>query len=265
MRPLTPAPRTAFLGLLCLVVAACDLAAGSSAGTPSPPPGAASPSPSVVIATAPAPTAEPDLASPTATATPLPSPVAASPSIAAAASGPVLDEDLPFDAATSRALQKVLDAARKRIPAPGISVAIRTADGHVWLGTSGARQLSPRRAVTDDTVFSIASITKTFVTAVVLQLVDEGKLSLDDRLSEFMPDFPDAKAITIRQLLQHRSGVFNYFESARYARQAFRDPNREWTTRGDPGLRRRRRIAGQERASTTPTPTSCCWARSCSR
>jgi D-alanyl-D-alanine carboxypeptidase len=93
------------------------------------------------------------------------------------------------------------------------------------------RQLSPRRPVTDETVFSIASITKTFVSAVVLQLVDEGKLSLDDRLSEFMPDFPNARRITIRQLLQHRSGVYNYFENPRYARQAFRDPNRQWTAR----------------------------------
>jgi D-alanyl-D-alanine carboxypeptidase len=185
-----------------------------------------SPPPTAVIAATPPATPEASLAPSVA---PSAEPADPSPSPPAVASGPVLDQDLPFDAATQRALQKVLDEARKRIPTPGISVAIRTADGRLWLGTSGARQLSPRRPVTDETVFSIASITKTFVTAVVLQLVDEGKLSLDDRLSEFMPDFRSAKRITIRQLLQHRSGVFNYFESPRYARQAFRDPNREWT------------------------------------
>lgn len=148
-----------------------------------------------------------------------------------AAVGPVLDQDLPFDEGTQEALQKALDAARRRIPTPGISVAIRTADGRVWIGTSGARQLSPRRPVTEGTVFSIASITKTFVTAVVLQLVDEGTLSLDDRLARFVPDFPRAKRITIRMLLQHRSGIHNYFESARYGRLAFRDPNRQWTSK----------------------------------
>ncbi len=234
--------RTALLGLLCLVVAACDLAVGTTAGSPSSPPGGVSPSPAIVLATTPQPTVEvtpsPSVSLSVAPSVPpavapsvVPSvaPVDASPSVAVVPSGPVLDEDRAFDAATQKALQKVLDAARKRIPSPGLSVAIRTADGRVWLGTSGARQLSPRRPVTDETVFSIASITKTFVTAVVLQLVDEGKLALDDRLSEFMPDFPNARRITIRQLLQHRSGVFNYFESPRYARQAFRDPNREWT------------------------------------
>ncbi|MET0773841.1 MAG: serine hydrolase domain-containing protein [Candidatus Limnocylindrales bacterium] len=216
--------RTALLGLLCLVVAACDLAAGSPAVSPSPPPGAPGAVPTAVVTATPFPTVEP-------TVVPSVEPIAPSPSIGAIAAGPELAEDRAFDEATQKALQKVLDAARKRIPAPGISVAIRTADGRVWTGTSGARQLSPRRPVTDATVFSIASITKTFVTAVVLQLVDEGRLSLDDRLSEFLPDFRDARKITIRQLLQHRSGVFNYFESARYARQAFRDPNRQWTTR----------------------------------
>ena len=218
------------MGLSSVLIAACDLAAGSAPATP-PPTQVHSPSPVVVVATpSPSPAlALQDISTPVPDAT---EPPAADPSPAViTGDGPVLDESQPFDAATTRALQKTLDAARKRIPTPGISVAIRTADGRVWIGTSGARQLSPRRPVTADTVFSIASITKTFVTAVVLQLVDEGTLSLDDRLSRFMPDFPNAKRITIRMLLQHRSGVFNFFESARYARAAFRDPNREWTTR----------------------------------
>jgi D-alanyl-D-alanine carboxypeptidase len=247
VRPLTPASgrtiRTALLCLLCLLVAACDLAMGSGS-TPGP---TAVATPTLLVQTpattlAPPSVAPPSVAPPSvaptpglapqgiATATPSLAP-SASPTVAQVdASEPVLDQDLAFDDATQRALQKALDAARKRIPTPGISVAIRTADGRVWLGTSGARQLSPRKPVTANTVFSIASITKTFVTAVVLQLVDEGKLSLGDRLSEFVPDFPRAKRITIRMLLQHRSGIFNYFESARYGRAAFRDPNRQWTT-----------------------------------
>lgn len=233
MRPLTlargRAPRTALLGLLCVIVAACDLAAGSSPVTP---PSTAAPSPTAVTVATPSPSPDAMVVS---QGLPSPSPEAAAtpssaPSATATADGPVLDQDLAFDEDTVRALQKTLDAARRRIPTPGISVAIRTADGRVWVGTSGARELSPRRPVTQDTVFSIASITKTFVTAVVLQLVDEGRLSLDDRLVTFVPDFPRSKRITIRMLLQHRSGIHNYFESARYGRSAFRDPNREWTT-----------------------------------
>ncbi len=235
MRPLTLArsrgriPRTALLGLVCVIVAACDLAAGSSAGTPVP---TSVPSSSAAVVATPSPSPAAVVVS-QGLPTPLPQ-ASGIPSPASSASvtdhGPVLDQDLAFDERTERALQKTLDAARRRIPTPGISVAIRTADGRMWVGTSGARELSPRRPVAEGTVFSIASITKTFVTAVVLQLVDERKLSLDDRLVEFVPDFPRSKRITIRMLLQHRSGIHNYFESLRYGRSAFRDPNREWST-----------------------------------
>ncbi|HXV74760.1 MAG TPA: serine hydrolase domain-containing protein [Candidatus Polarisedimenticolaceae bacterium] len=60
-----------------------------------------------------------------------------------------------------------------------------------------------------ETGFRVASITKTFTSAAVLRLRDEGKLELDDRLSRFAPDFPRGDEITIRHLLLHRSGLRN--------------------------------------------------------
>jgi D-alanyl-D-alanine carboxypeptidase len=233
--------RTALAGLLLALVTGCSFAAGSApSASPLPSPG--DPAASVV----PAPTTDlrpADTNGPSPTPT---GPVVVGPPATASVDGspvppvvqpasldePVLDHDRSFDQATIDDLQAVLDAARERIPTPGISVAIRTRDGRVWLGTSGARQLAPRRPVTADTVFSIASITKTFVTAVVLQLVDEGKLSLDDPLSRYMPDFPRARRITIRMLLEHRSGIFNYFESPAYGQAAYGNPMRRWTTAG---------------------------------
>jgi D-alanyl-D-alanine carboxypeptidase len=159
-----------------------------------------------------------DSPSPSALTSPLPSP-----------SIDPLGATLPFDDATAAKLQKVLDHARARIPTPGISVAIRLADGRTWLGVSGHRRLSPARPVDQDTVFSIASITKTFVTAVVMQLVAEGKLHLDDHLSRYLPDYPRARHITMRQLLAHTSGIANYFESGAYSRAVFAHPGRRWT------------------------------------
>jgi D-alanyl-D-alanine carboxypeptidase len=129
-----------------------------------------------------------------------------------------------------------VEASRGRIPAPGISVAVLLPDGALWTGVAGDRQLSPRLPVTPDTVFAIASITKTFVTAVVMQLVDEGRLSLDSRLSEFLPRYPRARSIRIRHLLGHTSGVFDYFQTLRYAVRVFRDPSRSWTPREILGL-----------------------------
>lgn len=134
-----------------------------------------------------------------------------------------------LDAAGVAALEARIDAAFVKAPLIGVSVAVRLPDGTVWTSIRGERRQSPRRAVDAETVFSIASITKTFVTAVVMQLVDEGKLSLDDTLDRWLPDFPRADRITIRELLDHTSGVYNYFESAKYNRAVFADPDRTWT------------------------------------
>jgi D-alanyl-D-alanine carboxypeptidase len=55
--------------------------------------------------------------------------------------------------------------------------------------------------------FRIASITKTFTATAVLQLVDEGKLKISDKLSKWYPDFPNAEKITVDDLLRMRSGI----------------------------------------------------------
>ena len=212
---------TACSGLVPAAAGADPSASASSASAPSASAAIASvgpfgsSSPSTLASLSPSPFASP---SPSALASPQPSP-----------SIDPLAATRPFDGATAAKLQKVLDHARGRIPTPGISVAIRLADGRTWLGVSGHRRLSPARPVDQGTVFSIASITKTFVTALVMQLVAEGKLHLDDHLSRYLPDYPRARHITIRQLLAHTSGIANYFESPAYGRAVFAHPGRRWT------------------------------------
>src|SRR5262245_52688248 len=66
-----------------------------------------------------------------------------------------------------------------------------------------------RRPLTAANRFRIASITKTFTAAMILQLVEEGKLKLTDTLDKFLPQVPNAKKITIVQILSHRSGIPN--------------------------------------------------------
>lgn len=124
-----------------------------------------------------------------------------------------------------------MDTARTDIPAPGLSVAIRLSSGELWTGVSGLASISPDRPLTADTVFSVASITKTFVTALILKLAEEGAVALDDPLSRYVPSFPRARRITITQLLSHTSGVYNYFENPRYLRDAFVNPSRRWSIR----------------------------------
>ncbi|MBC7230271.1 MAG: beta-lactamase family protein [Actinobacteria bacterium] len=74
----------------------------------------------------------------------------------------------------------------------------------------------------------ICSITKTFTVTVVLELVDEGKLRLDDRLAEFFPHIPNADRITIRQLCDMTAGVFNYSDDETFFKTYIEDPDKVW-------------------------------------
>ncbi|UNY97410.1 serine hydrolase [Zhouia spongiae] len=79
------------------------------------------------------------------------------------------------------------------------------------------------------TKFSYASIGKSFTAVAVFQLIQEGKLSLSDPMGKFLPDYPNQAAgdsITIKQLLMHRSGLPNYFQSEKFintSKEQYRD------------------------------------------
>ena len=77
-----------------------------------------------------------------------------------------------------------------------------------WIGSSGLAELGTDRPVDPEGWFRAGSITKTFTAVVVLQLVGEGKLRLDEPVGKWVPGVPDA--ISLRQLLNHTSGLYNY-------------------------------------------------------
>ncbi|KYF51350.1 hypothetical protein BE08_36415, partial [Sorangium cellulosum] len=77
-------------------------------------------------------------------------------------------------------------------------------------------------------LFRAGSITKTFVSTLVLMLRAEGALSLDDAVSTYVSGLPGGEEITIRQLLNHTSGLFNYTESEGFLRAVEADPARAW-------------------------------------
>jgi D-alanyl-D-alanine carboxypeptidase len=109
-------------------------------------------------------------------------------------------------------LQTALDQARGDIP--GASVAIISPKGN-WFGASGVADLATGRVLQASDRFQVGSITKTFVATTTLQLVEEGILNLDDKLTDRLPTsvtdwIPKANQITLRQLLNHTSGVPDY-------------------------------------------------------
>ncbi|GAA1588387.1 MULTISPECIES: serine hydrolase domain-containing protein [Kribbella] len=75
--------------------------------------------------------------------------------------------------------------------------------------------------------FRIGSVTKTFVATVVLQLVDEGRVRLDEPIDRYLPGLvPDGGRITVRQLLNHTSGIYDYAHDAGYSTNRWRGADR---------------------------------------
>lgn len=94
---------------------------------------------------------------------------------------------------------------------PGAAVVVTENGEVIYSGGQGVANLETGAEITPDTVFRFASITKQFAASVILQLADEGQLSLDDPLSKFLPDYPgDGASVTVQQLLNHTSGIQSY-------------------------------------------------------
>jgi D-alanyl-D-alanine carboxypeptidase len=94
--------------------------------------------------------------------------------------------------------------------APGVVALIRSGQ-QSWQGASGLGDLGAKRPARAGDRFRIGSVTKSFVATLVLQLVGEGRLSLDDNLERWLPGLvPKGERITVRQLLNHTSGLYNY-------------------------------------------------------
>jgi D-alanyl-D-alanine carboxypeptidase len=110
------------------------------------------------------------------------------------------------------ALQSALDDL---VASGGVGAVAEVRDGHrVWKGHSGVAQLETHRAVPADSRFRIGSVTKTFVATVVLQLVEHGRLHLGDTVESWLPGVvPSGDQITIRHLLNHTSGLFDYLHT----------------------------------------------------
>lgn len=104
-------------------------------------------------------------------------------------------------------LRGMLDGWRVRAGIVGATIAVAVEDGPVWQAASGFSDRDSRSRLEPGAPFRVASITKTFVATVVLQLAQGGQLALDDPLAKYVPDAPHADGVEIRHLLGHTSGI----------------------------------------------------------
>jgi D-alanyl-D-alanine carboxypeptidase len=116
----------------------------------------------------------------------------------------------------SHGVEARIDAAAKQDVASGhvagAAIAIIRDNKLVFARGYGHANLELAAPVSTRTVFRIGSLTKQFTAAGVLLLAEQGKLKIDDRLSLYLPDFPRANEVTLRDLLNHTSGIHNFTE-----------------------------------------------------
>lgn len=125
-----------------------------------------------------------------------------------------------------KSLQRQLERLVAQDDGPPGVIALLTRGGRTRVYTAGVGDIATGRPPQPDDHMRIASIAKAFSGAVALQLVDQGRLSLDDTIGELLPDQPAAwHAVTLRQLLQHTSGLPDFSADPEFLRILGADPH----------------------------------------
>lgn len=108
--------------------------------------------------------------------------------------------------------------------APSAVFAVIRGNDTLAYGGHGLADVAAWRAPTAQTIYEIGSITKQFTSAAIMKLVDQGRVKLDDDLSKYVPQFPlQGKKVSIRQLLNHTSGIHSYTSSPAW-QKTWNDP-----------------------------------------
>src|SRR3984885_12956170 len=121
---------------------------------------------------------------------------------------------LPAQAPPTPPREKIDDIVRQTLTATGVpsaSIAIVQGAATTYLQAYGDARIDPRAPAQPSMRYSIGSISKQFTAAAVLLLAEQGKLSLDDPVSRFVPNLTRGNEITIRELLSHTSGYQDYW------------------------------------------------------
>ena len=133
-----------------------------------------------------------------------------------------------FDSTYSAMLQSKIEALKVSYGLKGISAAAYVPGQGLWLGASGIS--SETENVNTDMLFSSGSITKNFMAALILQLEEADSLNLDDPIGNWLPVFVNINnAVTIRQLLDHSSGIYSVTDNPAFSAAINSNLNRIWT------------------------------------
>jgi D-alanyl-D-alanine carboxypeptidase len=128
----------------------------------------------------------------------------------------ISDTVLAFQVPNSKLdkIQSIIDQATSK-KLKGVLVYIESPKYGKWIGKSGYANAETNTLLNKKAIFSLASIGKTYTATAVLKLVEDNKLQLDDKIQKYLPDeiikgLPNAEKVTIKHLLGHTSGFYNY-------------------------------------------------------
>ncbi len=127
----------------------------------------------------------------------------------------------------AEALRTAFATAAKELLTPGAAMLVASPEGRVT-ATYGTRSLHGHDPLTLSDHERIGSLTKTMTGTVILQLAQEGRIDVDAPVSRYYPGVPNGRAITIAQLLDMRSGLFNYTETVELNRTLDQHPTKAW-------------------------------------
>ncbi|MEE2030938.1 serine hydrolase domain-containing protein [Rhodococcus sp. CC-R104] len=152
-------------------------------------------------------------------------------------------------------LQGVLDRVRAEVGFPGVVARVVSPDGE-WTGASGSRGGDDSEPPGPADHTRVGSVTKTMTVTALLQLSEDGRVSLDDPIGRYVPELPNGDVATLGQLAAMTSGIPSYTFDEGFQQKVFADPMAAWTpeqlldiVRGDPPN------FVPARSSSTPTRT----------
>ena len=135
--------------------------------------------------------------------------------------------DAPLPAKQRGRLDAAVRAGLAAASTPGAVVAVQTPRGR-WVKAFGIADVRSKAPMRPDLHQRIGSVTKTFTGALLMQLVGEGRLSLDDKVDEYVRGVPNGDTITLRQLADMTSGVASYTKNPAFVNAWLSHPRRRW-------------------------------------
>lgn len=115
----------------------------------------------------------------------------------------------------------------------GITMSVYHPNKGIWVGSSGKADLFNDVSMKPCNISRMGSTIKMFTAVIILKLQEEGKINIDDRISSYLSgknidEIENADKATIKQLLQHSSGMYNYIQNLRFQTASLNDLLKEW-------------------------------------